>query len=288
MALPSSGAISLNQVNVELGLSGTAPISMGASNVRTLFGVASGAISMSNGYGKANAFNLTIASNTTNLNLRTAALAAGWNGTTKVIATINSGVYVYSTSTGSYALTINGSFPGGVELVNNGVIVGRGGAGGVGDNNPGAGSSGGPGLLVQSSVSINNASGRIAGGGGGGGGGGAGTFCVSPCKSGCCGYASYYAGGGGGGIGNGPGGNGGSAASGGSGTLTSAGSGGPGGGNGNPGGAGGAGGTYGSAGSKGANIYIFTGPNGGGAGAALAGNSLITWLATGTRNGAIT
>lgn len=54
MALPSSGAISLNQVNVELGRSGTAQISMGDSIVRTLFGVSSGAISMSNGYGKSN------------------------------------------------------------------------------------------------------------------------------------------------------------------------------------------------------------------------------------------
>ena len=56
MALPASGAISLNQVNVELGLSGTASINMGSADVRGLFGVASGAISMSNGYGKSNAW----------------------------------------------------------------------------------------------------------------------------------------------------------------------------------------------------------------------------------------
>jgi len=51
MALPSSGTITLNQVNVELGNSGTASINMGSSDVRGLFGVASGAISMSDGYG---------------------------------------------------------------------------------------------------------------------------------------------------------------------------------------------------------------------------------------------
>lgn len=51
MALQSSGAISLNNVNVELGNSGTAPINMGSSAVRDLFGVASGAIAMSDGYG---------------------------------------------------------------------------------------------------------------------------------------------------------------------------------------------------------------------------------------------
>jgi len=52
MALPSSGAISLNNVNVELGNSGTANINMGSSAVRDLFGVASGAIDMADGYGK--------------------------------------------------------------------------------------------------------------------------------------------------------------------------------------------------------------------------------------------
>lgn len=52
MALPSSGAISLNLVNVELSLTATAQVSLNDTAVRTLFGVASGAISMSNGYGK--------------------------------------------------------------------------------------------------------------------------------------------------------------------------------------------------------------------------------------------
>jgi hypothetical protein len=53
MALPSSGnSISLNQVNIELGLSGTAQISLNDAAVRSLFGVASGQISMSDGYGK--------------------------------------------------------------------------------------------------------------------------------------------------------------------------------------------------------------------------------------------
>ena len=55
MPLPSAPAsISLNQVNVELGLSGTATISLNDAAVRTLFGVPSGQISMSQGYGKAN------------------------------------------------------------------------------------------------------------------------------------------------------------------------------------------------------------------------------------------
>src|SRR5690606_17187083 len=54
MALPSSGVISLSQVNVELGKAATAAITMNDSAVRTLAGVSSGAISMSNLHGKSN------------------------------------------------------------------------------------------------------------------------------------------------------------------------------------------------------------------------------------------
>jgi hypothetical protein len=55
MALQTSGAISLNNVNVELGNSGTAYITMGSAAVRGLFDISSGAISMSDGYGKSDA-----------------------------------------------------------------------------------------------------------------------------------------------------------------------------------------------------------------------------------------
>jgi len=55
MALPASGQITLNQVNVELGLSGTAQIGMNDAAVRGLFGIASGEIEMSDGYGKSSA-----------------------------------------------------------------------------------------------------------------------------------------------------------------------------------------------------------------------------------------
>ena len=55
MALPASGQITLNQVNVELGNSGTAQIGMNDAAVRGLFGIASGEIGMADGYGKSSA-----------------------------------------------------------------------------------------------------------------------------------------------------------------------------------------------------------------------------------------
>lgn len=51
MALQSSGAISLGDVNIELGNSSTAQISLNDAAVRSLFGVATGTISLSDGYG---------------------------------------------------------------------------------------------------------------------------------------------------------------------------------------------------------------------------------------------
>lgn len=54
MTLQASGAISLGQVNTERGLASTALITMNDAGVRTLFGIASGSISLSQGYGKSN------------------------------------------------------------------------------------------------------------------------------------------------------------------------------------------------------------------------------------------
>lgn len=52
MTLPSSGAISLSQVNTELGKAANALISLNDADVRTLAGIPSGAIYMSNLRGK--------------------------------------------------------------------------------------------------------------------------------------------------------------------------------------------------------------------------------------------
>jgi hypothetical protein len=60
MALPTAGsAISLNQVNVELALTGTTSIQMNQTTVRTLFVKPSGTIAMSDGHGKSNAPTVT-------------------------------------------------------------------------------------------------------------------------------------------------------------------------------------------------------------------------------------
>ena len=67
MALPSSGAISLSQVNSELGKSATAAITMNDSAVRSLAGVSSGAIAMSNLHGKSSVVAPTISASPTSM-----------------------------------------------------------------------------------------------------------------------------------------------------------------------------------------------------------------------------
>jgi hypothetical protein len=302
MTMVSTGPISLagnattgglNQsVNIELGRAATATINMNESAVRTLAAVPSGAISMSNFYGKSDRViaNVTIGSDTTNYVVNTAKAAGYVAGKTDFTLTINSGVFVYSTSTGAYALQVDTSWTTGdtVTIINNGVIIGRGGNGGNGGTQFGpasgvGGGTGGPALLVQRATSINNLN-RISGGGGGGGGGALGGRIRN--KS----LQPSGGGGGGGGIGVSSGGTGGFGFNqvgqpGGGGSLFGAG----GGGSGFAGGPGGSGGTYATSGSPGAN-----GPNtgnvgggGGGGGAAVVGNGNITWINFGTRNGAI-
>jgi hypothetical protein len=62
MALPASGAITFGNINTELGLTSTAAISLGSTTVRSLYGIASGAIRLAaDGYGKSNIFGVATA-----------------------------------------------------------------------------------------------------------------------------------------------------------------------------------------------------------------------------------
>jgi len=161
------------------------------------------------GFGKraAGPFLNTITTNQTNLNLATYATSNGWDGAAPAIITIDTGVYVISSSTGTPALT-TGAFPGGLTIINKGYIAGKGGSAVVGSGPTGgaAGPSGGNSISLGGNTTIDNtdASAYIGGGGGAGGssgaggGGGAGGGDGAPGTSG---PGSGGSGGAGGGVG---------------------------------------------------------------------------------------
>ena len=246
MTLQATGAVSFSQINTELLKSPTAQIALDDSLVRGLFGVTSGAIGINNGYGKQYRIwaNITISADTANYSLTSAVvntfLGSGYvAGITDTVITINSGIYVYSTSTATPAFSIS-SFASGdtVKIINNGTIIGAGGAGGTGANyggSAGNGGTGGTALYVRFATTYvgtvaNNST--IYAGGGGGGGGGYQTRTISSGKSSS--ENTYAGGGGGGGAGyvagtggtGGSGGNQGRGSDGSTGTLTAGGAGG--------------------------------------------------------------
>jgi hypothetical protein len=282
MAIPPSGTISIQQLQTEFG--GTNPISLseyyrnGAYVTANNTGVpTSGASRLSAFRGTVRQFAFTISGNHDRANLRSLAVSAGWNQSDFLNVTIDANANISSSTTATAAFTINGSYPNGIEVTNNGYIVGMGGNGGNMDN---AGLPGGPALAVSSAVSIRN-TGVIAGGGGGGGAGytwgwnglnrsspgsggsglpgwsGPGYASVGPNSRGlyAAGGASYNWGWGG--------------------RMSS------------PGGIGGAWGTAGDNGGTVDGVYNYTGYAGGAGGAAVTGNGNVTWLATGTRYGAL-
>jgi hypothetical protein len=177
MTLPVSGAISFNAINVELGVAGTTQANINQATYRTLAGVPSGQISLSDFYGKSNraTASFTFSSNTANASLNLSALSGYVAGTTDITVTINGGVYLYATSTGNPGLNLTGGTAGDtLTIVNNGFIMGMGGSGtdgGAGVTSP-VGGNGGTALSIPINATINNtnASAYIGGGGGAGGG----------------------------------------------------------------------------------------------------------------------
>lgn len=201
MAITSSGAISLSNIQSEFG--GVNPISLseyyrngayipsGATSVPT-----SGAIGISDFYGTSNSYGFSIAANTLNADVRALAITDGWDESTPLLVTVNTGVWCYSDTLSTGGMVLAGSFPGGVTVTNSGNIIGMGGW---------AGQAGGTALQITTSdtVSITNNSGAyIAGGGGGGsvtknglnvGGGGAGqTGDFGDTSARIGGWVSYY------------------------------------------------------------------------------------------------
>ena len=309
MAIQGSGLIKLSDLQAEF--TGSNPISMSEYYRNGIYVTAnntsvptSGSTSLSNYYNAVRQFAFSILSSyTTTQDLRALALSAGWDGSAPVVATINSGVTIRGAigggggggasvvpygsngiagSAGSVGLTVSGSFPGGVSLINNGTVYGGGGGGGAGGSTGAGGGGGAGGAALSISVPISITNNSVFGGGGGGGGGGSAWGTGGIVRSGGGGgggavYGQYGSGGNWEGIDGG---------SGGSGTETAGGAGGYNDQNKSTGGVGGA------RGAVGATPYnSFTGGYGGAGGAggsSVAGNSYVTWVATGTRYGALT
>lgn len=300
MAIPGPGtAISMNTIATEFG--GTVPHSLSeyyrggglVPNTPTNSAIpTSGAIPMGSFYGSANRSQiaLTLSTNTYNYDVYTNRGPTYVAGASDITVTVNPGVTVGSTSTGTYALLVPSSFNPAdtVRIVNNGVIQGMGGAGGRGAPTPGLGSwngvpgsGGGNAIYINRPTTITN-NGVVASGGGGGGGG-VSVNSKSGARWGGGGGGGAGFNGGAGGLGGGPGGT----------VLGNPGSPGtsPGGGAGGvgvgspaiPGGAGGGRGAAGSSAPPGPSPA--TGGSGAGAGNYIVGNPFVTWPATGTRQG---
>ena len=216
----------------------------------------------------------------TDFNLRTGALAAGWDGRTALLGRLRIGVNgVQGASSNGLWAADTGTIkypPGSIFIVENaGLLIGKG-----GNANGGAG---GPALRVNLRTLLDNSRGVLGGGGGGGGYGGAGAYDTGKGimyygNGGGGGGGRGYTGGAGGGL-NGAGGGGGG--NGGAGNHLSPGGGGGGGSlSGGYGGSGGTGGQLGAAGGGGGAAWPYsTGAGGGGAaGAAINGVNNVTFI----------
>lgn len=248
--------------------------------------------------------NLTIAADANNYQLYASAGSPGFPCI--VNCTINGGVYVGSTTNGAYAFTVGSAWAVGskLRLTINGEIQGRSGDGGQGGRigtTPTAPTAGGP-AIDASGFAIEITNNGAARGGGGGGGRGGGRKNQVLIKSICeCG-TDGQGGAGGGGRGTNPA----AASQGGfdfctstqatpqatAGSRTAQGTGGTGNASCGNGGDGGLGGATGSTGTDAVSIsgtckaFGVGGPGAAG-GACTLGNSNITWIIAGTREGAL-
>ena len=110
---------------------------------------------------------LTISSNQNKYNAFTAAGSPAYK--CNLVITVNSGIYVYSDSTATAALTIGGfNAASTISITNSGFILGCGGGGG---NSRSSGAAGGKAIEASGFLLIIDTSAGWIGGGGGGGGG---------------------------------------------------------------------------------------------------------------------
>jgi hypothetical protein len=277
MTMPFSGQISLGDARTELSAdyAPTSQITLNDTAVRSLFTKSGDStnIQLSDGYGKRfrRVISILFTANQVNYNLCFSNLSGYVAGKTDVTLTINSGVYVYSTSTSIAGLTVACTTAGDTfTLKNNGYIMGMGGAGGDGPTATRQGKPGGTALKLGCDTVIFNNS-YIAGGGGGGAAngtsGGSGAGGGGGAGGGPGGYGRFWTGGAPGGAGGGVGAVGSAGAFAQNGTSTSSGfprmdSGGGGGGRILPG----SGGAYGTVPRAGGNNGYFTGQGGGAGG----------------------
>ena len=221
MALQSSGAISLDDMHVEVGGTSGTTCSLNDADIRALINVGgSTQQSIQQYYGKSSETSLPTGGSTVNGQVQLKQISASSYISSGGTLRIPSNMWVWSDSRTVAALTVD--IP--CTIINDGKIIGKGGQGGSGlrvkhlphpttaaynsgynTTNLGSGWDGGPAINVTSSgVTITNSSGAyIAGGGGGGGSSG-----VEPQNSfsgggggaggGESGYASFNDGQGGG------------------------------------------------------------------------------------------
>lgn len=174
MTIKTSGAISVSDINAECAFNVTTPRSLNDTISRYVANIPSGIISMSDFYGKAlqkQNINVTLTGHTLDLNVKSWAIAYGWNQIAPLnfVLTINGGVILGSSSIYSYALDTSDTFPSGfsITVYNYGYITGRGGDGG-GAGRAFAGDQGGNAVIARVPITMYNY-GIIQGGGGGGG-----------------------------------------------------------------------------------------------------------------------
>ena len=234
MAVNSSGTISIGgstsgqSIALELGLSATGTLSMsslyrggtyvkpGISNTRNTGVPSSGAISLSNLYGMVRRPQLslpyannssfsqaTFAPSGSNVTYSGSTVSGYIAGQSDITVTIPSGTTIYSTSTGTAAITFSGFSSGDeVRIDNYCVIAGKGGDGGTPN-----GAAGGDAINYNPANAAfypyNYSGATIAGGGGGGGRGAAVQVSVDRTSGYTTTTYTYYARGGGGGGGAG-------------------------------------------------------------------------------------